>query len=222
MNPIRSFREFIRNYEEWERYRVQEDRVYAFLLYASADANVGRYVRNHFDWLNRTSGRHCLIFVADRDKPSHWHEDLLRDPRAYWIKAGGLENSWWEDTIPYDEDDVKFVAKNFGMNSGSIPCFVFFKTPRSNEIIIYRLEDEWDDSQMNAEMRALFGTIDKAAEDYLEGHPGDTRPEEMQQAIWESLEKFVKERGAFPVRMMVIGLALNVIQILEIINRTLL
>jgi hypothetical protein len=157
--------------------------------------------------------------VADRERPLDWHKNLFRDPKRYWIEAGGLQNPWWAETIPYNEDETRLVAEHFGMDSTLIPCFVFFRNPRSKEIIVVQLEDEWEESQTTEKMRRLFHAIDSAGEEYRKKYAGRMRSEEMQEVIWKSLEKFVKEERALPGRLVAMALALNVLEILETINR---
>ncbi|MEV5975099.1 hypothetical protein [Streptomyces sp. NPDC051921] len=140
--------------------------VWGVLLYTTADVELARYVRTHFEDLNVLSGGSTRILVFERRRrwPSakrYWRQHL--EPELFRVLSGMR----WLQWTPYDPHAAYEFASHLGVVPDQLPCLVMFRASsedlRNAEKIVFRIAHP-----STAAFRALLGGITRA----LDSTPG--------------------------------------------------
>lgn len=216
MNPIRNLRDVKEN---WRVFEERWKALYAFFLYTDEDKNIARYVREHFNELDKLSGPDCLVFLIEKPPTGFRGIDEVINYRKneketlFFLTSLHSEKKSSDGSF-YDKAEVYEIARNFEIDYTDIPCIVFFRDINDKKLLIYRLDNSWSDERLTREFRELFAFIRESIKD-LQG-VGD---EEM---LWEKLEKFVRRKNRNIDREItkIINLGLNIVNIFNtIFNR---
>jgi len=184
MNPIRSLKEVIEN---WDIFEGRWRSLYAFFLYTNEDRNIARYVREYFHELDKLSGKECLIFLID-NPPRTWEEESrIRD---YWKEFTFRTRVWegFKKVMPYDRSKAYEIAEFLGIPPRLIPCIVFFRSIDEREILFYPLDSSWSDERLTKEFRELFSAVRGKCENINDDN-------ERKKQIWKNLKRFIRRRS---------------------------
>ncbi|MFX1369647.1 MAG: hypothetical protein ACFFAY_13710 [Promethearchaeota archaeon] len=164
----------ISGFDDWKR-TVKEKRekdplqTFAILLYSDANERLFEFVHKRYLTLDNLTAEDFTVFVI-------WYlliKDTVTAPHSF----GGVS----KEITAYD------LARHFDFEIQKVPCLVFFREITKSDIIIYRLNDAWEDSEILEEFEKLTDDVTKARRKAK----GKKKPAEAQ---WRALEWALRRR----------------------------
>lgn len=149
--------------------RADPLQVFAFLLYSRVNKRLFDFVHEFYFTLDDLTGDHFTVFVI-------WSA-LLKDHLGGPDAMAEVSSKF----TPYN------LARKFGIKTQKIPCFVFFRNIDDKDVIVYRLNDEWETKDLLDEFERLTDDVEKAREKA----EGKRNP---YGSLWKSLERTLKAR----------------------------
>ena len=128
-------------------------------LYTDEDIALAKYVREHFNDLDRMTGDWCVIHLLEKPQ-NDW-----KSIRDYWrpVLHSNLYQMWsvirWITTKPFDKSESYTIARKLGISSSHLPCLVILPANAEDfarERLIFPIKDV-----STQYFRKLFSSIEK-------------------------------------------------------------
>jgi len=178
MMRIKGFSDFVMSFESLGN--IKNYNFTAALLYTGEDIGIAKYIREHYDALDKVSGHHTAVFVIEKPYASLSDKQKENPSVRNWLKNFSLHNMP-PASVAYDKNETYEIASRLGLLANQIPCLVFFyDLDQSDKICIPLPEHEF-----TAFFRNIFSYVTLAVRD------ADTHLCDLQ--VQDKLEKQMSE-----------------------------
>lgn len=188
--------------KNWNRYKPKPPRIkgFAFLLYSSRESNYSSFVQQNIGWLDSLTGNDFILFLFEQ-LDSYVSRFLHELPKT---EEG--------NTIP--TPDASFdVAWKFEVPLEDLPCIVFFKDINEKEFLVYPLNKDWNDDELDNAFRCVTTDFQNAQKKAIDVFQKDkSKWNHAMKVFWEELGNLLRAREH---RVRYIALGKTVFKILK-------
>ncbi|MFW9964724.1 MAG: hypothetical protein ACFFCX_14245 [Candidatus Sifarchaeia archaeon] len=188
--------------KNWKRYKPKPPRIkgFAFLLYTTREPNYSSFVQQNIRWLDSLTGKDFILFLFEQ-LDSYVSRFLHEIPKP----EGG-------DT-PVTPDVSFDVAWKFKVPLEELPCIVFFKDIKEKEFLVYPLNKDWTDDELEDAFKGVTADFQKAQEKAIDVFQKDeSKWDHAMKVFWEELGDLLRAREN---RVRLIALGKTVFKILK-------